>query len=314
MGLFDKKYCDICGDKIGLLGNRKLANGNMCKNCGAKLSRWFSERKESTVEEIKGQLDYRAANQDCLRGFHATRVYGDYNKLMVDDNQGLFCVSRMNDIINENPDVISVADVISVSTDVQEHRRELREPNQEAQPANVPKRYTYDYDFEVVINVNHPYFDTLRFKINNSSVEVGEIRPGESAPATGFGVRPMGTPVATPMASGPRPGSASTMGTAQRPGGVGPRPAAAPMGGGPRPAGAAPMSPGGPRPAAAPMGGGPRPQMTPSRTAPRPGASPMGGPANGGSLPVQYNELGHRKYYEYNQMLQDIVITLTPQY
>ena len=28
MGLFDKKYCDICGEKIGLLGNRKLDNGN----------------------------------------------------------------------------------------------------------------------------------------------------------------------------------------------------------------------------------------------------------------------------------------------
>lgn len=23
MGLFDKKYCDICGEKIGLLGNRQ---------------------------------------------------------------------------------------------------------------------------------------------------------------------------------------------------------------------------------------------------------------------------------------------------
>lgn len=28
MGLFDKKYCDICGEKIGLLGNRKLDDGN----------------------------------------------------------------------------------------------------------------------------------------------------------------------------------------------------------------------------------------------------------------------------------------------
>ena len=37
MGLFDKKYCDICGDKIGLLGNRKLENGNLCKNCAKKL-------------------------------------------------------------------------------------------------------------------------------------------------------------------------------------------------------------------------------------------------------------------------------------
>ena len=44
MGLFDKKYCDICGEKIGLLGNRKLEDGNLCKNCAAKLSPFFSER------------------------------------------------------------------------------------------------------------------------------------------------------------------------------------------------------------------------------------------------------------------------------
>ena len=33
MGFFDKKYCDICGEKIGLLGNRKLEDGNLCKEC-----------------------------------------------------------------------------------------------------------------------------------------------------------------------------------------------------------------------------------------------------------------------------------------
>lgn len=33
MGLFDKKYCDICGEKIGLLGNCKLDDGNLCKEC-----------------------------------------------------------------------------------------------------------------------------------------------------------------------------------------------------------------------------------------------------------------------------------------
>ena len=35
---FDKKYCDVCGDKIGLLGNRKLEDGNLCKDCAKKLS------------------------------------------------------------------------------------------------------------------------------------------------------------------------------------------------------------------------------------------------------------------------------------
>lgn len=71
MGLFDKKYCDICGEKIGLLGNRKLENGNLCKNCAQKLSPWFSDRRNSTVEEIKAQLDYREENQKRSR--HSTQ-------------------------------------------------------------------------------------------------------------------------------------------------------------------------------------------------------------------------------------------------
>ncbi len=36
MGLFSKKYCDVCGEKIGLLGNRKLEDGNLCKGVRQK--------------------------------------------------------------------------------------------------------------------------------------------------------------------------------------------------------------------------------------------------------------------------------------
>ena len=32
MGLFDKKYCDICGEKIGLLGNRKLEEATSARS------------------------------------------------------------------------------------------------------------------------------------------------------------------------------------------------------------------------------------------------------------------------------------------
>ena len=49
--LFEKKTCDICGGEIGMLGNRKLEDGNYCKECAKKLSPWFTERKHSTVEE-----------------------------------------------------------------------------------------------------------------------------------------------------------------------------------------------------------------------------------------------------------------------
>ena len=80
MGLFDafkKKECSICGGEIGLLGNRKLEDGNMCKNCAAKLSPWFSERRSSTVEEIKAQLDYREANKEKVAAFRTTRTLGE---------------------------------------------------------------------------------------------------------------------------------------------------------------------------------------------------------------------------------------------
>ena len=77
MGLFDKKYCDICGEKIGLLGNRKLEDGNLCKDCAKKLSPWFSDRRRSTVEDIKGQLAYREENREKAAQFRTTRSFGE---------------------------------------------------------------------------------------------------------------------------------------------------------------------------------------------------------------------------------------------
>ena len=50
--LFSKKICDICGGEIGLLGNIKLADGDMCKECKNKLSPLFQVTKETTVSDI----------------------------------------------------------------------------------------------------------------------------------------------------------------------------------------------------------------------------------------------------------------------
>ena len=55
--MFEKKNCDICGGEIGLLGNKKLEDGNLCKECASKLSPWFSDRRRSTVDQIREQLD-----------------------------------------------------------------------------------------------------------------------------------------------------------------------------------------------------------------------------------------------------------------
>ena len=92
MGLFDKKVCDICGEKIGLLGNRKLDDGNLCKDCAKKLSPWFEERRHSTVEDIKKQLAYREQNKEAVRNFRVTRdLKADNNyHVFIDDNHQKF--------------------------------------------------------------------------------------------------------------------------------------------------------------------------------------------------------------------------------
>ena len=98
MGLFDKKYCDICGEKIGLLGNRKLEDGNLCKNCAKKLSPWFSDRRQSTVAEIREQLAYREANREKVTAFRTTRTLGENTKVLLDEDAGLFMLTAARNL------------------------------------------------------------------------------------------------------------------------------------------------------------------------------------------------------------------------
>ena len=156
MGLFDKKYCDICGEKIGLFGNRKLQNGNLCKNCAAKLSPWFSERRQSTVEEIKEQLDYREENRNAVAAFHTTRALGDNTKVLLDEDAGKFMVTSARNLIEANPDVLDFSQVTGCRVDVDESRSELKRKDSEGNEVSYnPPRYEYSYDFYVIISVNN---------------------------------------------------------------------------------------------------------------------------------------------------------------
>lgn len=173
MGLFNKKYCDVCGEKIGLLGNRKLADGNMCRACAAKLSPWFSDRRESTLEEINKQLEYREANKAAVHAFHVTRSLGEYNMVLLDENAGKFMVTGDIDFKDANPDVLDISQVTGCSTETSEFREEIKRegPNGEQVSCN-PPRYNYRYDYYTTIRVDSPWFDEMRFRLNRSSVEV----------------------------------------------------------------------------------------------------------------------------------------------
>ena len=173
MGLFDKKYCDVCGEKIGLLGNKKLEDGNLCKTCASKLSPWFSERRHSSLEEIKAQLAYREANKAEVSAFHATRTLGKDPRVLLDEDQRKFMVTSAHNIQEVNPDVLNYTDVTGCDLIIDETKTELKREDKDGNEVSyVPPRYTYEYDFRIEIRVNHPFFDEISFRLNPSSVEV----------------------------------------------------------------------------------------------------------------------------------------------
>lgn len=88
--MFEKKTCSICGGEIGLLGNRKLEDGNLCKECAGKLSPFFSDRRASTVEQIAEQLEYREANRQKVAELNVTRTLGCDMKVMLDEDAKRF--------------------------------------------------------------------------------------------------------------------------------------------------------------------------------------------------------------------------------
>ena len=196
MGLFDKKYCDICGEKIGLLGNRKLEDGNLCKDCAKKLSPWFSDRRRSTVEDIKGQLAYREENREKAAQFRTTRSFGEDWKVLLDEDDRSFTVTRARDLAEANPDILDFDAITGCRMDIDESRTELTHEDADGKDVSyVPPRYEHSYDFFLIITVRHPYFDEMRFSLNSSSVYYEPQKLPQRAPMSHAPMdRPSGRP------------------------------------------------------------------------------------------------------------------------
>ncbi len=193
--LFEKKECSICGGEIGLLGNRKLEDGNCCKQCAKKLSYWFDDRRHSTVEQIKAQLQYREENAVALNTFRPTLAFGENETLRVELANGVpvrFVVERTDSYKEENADLVNFRDVMSFNIDVQESDRELKRQNSQGEEVSYnPPRFEYSYDFEAQIRVNHPYFDEISFQLNGQTIVLETVESASRFGGRSAGFDPM---------------------------------------------------------------------------------------------------------------------------
>ncbi len=175
MGLFDKKFCDFCGGKIGFLGNRKVEDGNMCTDCAKKISPFMTDRRQTSVAEMKEHLQYRENNRNHLGRLQDAQVFGqDSVKLLVSRSNHVFAVTKadVGNLGTYNPDVINIPDVQNVNVDMKEYKNEeFYRDSQGNRKSFNPRRYKISYDYIVTIHVRNKWFDEMSFKLNQNRVE-----------------------------------------------------------------------------------------------------------------------------------------------
>ncbi len=187
MGLFGKKECCICGEKVGIFGGLKLKDGDLCKECKKKLSPFFDEGKESTIEDIKNQIAAREENYKQLDNLQINKIYGEFGVILIDEtnkkfvavkdtSDGLFkdpkVIKGIEDVKDKNPDIIDFKDIEDVEVKVIQTNREEKQTVNGEQVSYDPKHYTYMIGFDIIIKLKHPYIKLMRISIKNGTVQI----------------------------------------------------------------------------------------------------------------------------------------------
>ena len=183
--LFEKKNCAICGKELGIFGKTKISEGYLCKDCAGKLSPYFHGHRSATVEDIRDQLSYREANRADVAAFHVTRALGNGTKVYLDEDQTKVIITNAQPSgwADRNPDVIDFTQVTGCHVNVDEDRNEILREGPDGQKESYrPPRFEYDYDVDVTIMVNSPYFDEIKVDIASGTADQPdsvEIRSAE---------------------------------------------------------------------------------------------------------------------------------------
>ena len=174
MGLFDKKFCAVCGEKAKLLGRKKLSDGNyICEDCQDMCSQFIADFDQYDTDDIMSHLEFMKENEPLVNDFTVTRVVGSDYKLYIDDTKRRWILTADPDWRDGNPDVISFDAVLGCSVEVTEDRDEISNSytDSDGDYQHRPPTIIYSYDFFLHVPVEHPWISEVYVQLNEESIE-----------------------------------------------------------------------------------------------------------------------------------------------
>lgn len=160
MALFEKKFCEICGEKAKLLSRTAISDGYICGDCRKLLSEFSDDFSSKTTDDIKKEMAFREENKAAFAEFCESRAIGEHNEILVDDSKRWWVLSDSDDYANGNPDVFRFDEFIR--TDVREDYRRIdddHDPERRSPPREVLENLYFD------IYVKHPYVNVVSFNL-----------------------------------------------------------------------------------------------------------------------------------------------------
>ena len=172
MKLQGKKYCDLCGDKLGIRGCYKLLDGNMCKTCARSISPFLTDYPNTYVADMQAHLDYRIGNSETLTNFHPTKVIGTHAILFIDKDAQTWCFCPTANYQKFQPDILQYSQIVDCSITIAEEKAEIfRTDAITVFEKYRPPRYRTLYTFVITVTVNCTWYPTISYTINKKEID-----------------------------------------------------------------------------------------------------------------------------------------------
>jgi len=190
MGLFDKKFCCICGQKAGMLTRQKLMDDYLCGDCRQKCSPLLTWREFETMsaQDAAANIEYMYQSEELFRTTFresytiSTGIMGGTRVVSIDEINGLWVPAS-----NAPHDVLSFDQVMGTRLDIEtrhlspDDMRKPDRPRMPMPPMGMPGCRPDEEitSMKVIVSVNHPYLREVILTVMNAVfVTEADIRAG----------------------------------------------------------------------------------------------------------------------------------------